>query len=242
MSAVSARPLRAPCVEMKYCSTESPSRKFAVIGVSMTSPEGLDIRPRMPASWRTCSREPRAPESAIRLIGLKTPVSLLDLPHLAEHLLRDLLGHPVPDVDDLVVALTGGDHAGRTLVLDLDHLGARLLEDLRLALRHHHVVDAERDARLGGVEEGDLLDLVEHLDRLVVAQRDEAVADQVLQAALLQQAVDERDLLRQVHVEDHPADGGLDQLAVELLELGVHDVLLVELRVEVDVRAPSSAP
>ena len=60
---------------MKYCSTESPSRKFAVIGVSMTSPEGLDIRPRMPASWRTCSREPRAPESAIRLIGLKTPVS-----------------------------------------------------------------------------------------------------------------------------------------------------------------------
>ncbi len=41
----------------------------------MTSPEGLDIRPRMPASWRTCSREPRAPESAIRLIGLNTPVT-----------------------------------------------------------------------------------------------------------------------------------------------------------------------
>ncbi len=75
MSAVSARPLRAPWVEMKYCSTDSPSRKFARIGVSMTSPEGLDIRPRMPASWRTCSREPRAPESAIRLIGLNSPVS-----------------------------------------------------------------------------------------------------------------------------------------------------------------------
>ena len=31
-----------------------PSRKFAVIGVSMISPEGLAIRPRMPASWRIC--------------------------------------------------------------------------------------------------------------------------------------------------------------------------------------------
>ena len=30
---------------------------------------------------------------------------VLDLPHLAEHLLGDLLGRAVPDVDDLVVAL-----------------------------------------------------------------------------------------------------------------------------------------
>ena len=64
-NAVSARPLRAPWVEMKYCSTERPSRKFAVMGVSMTSPEGLDISPRIPASCRTCSLEPRAPESAM---------------------------------------------------------------------------------------------------------------------------------------------------------------------------------
>jgi len=42
--------LRAPCVEMKYCSTVSPSRKFAVMGVSMISPEGFAISPRMPAA------------------------------------------------------------------------------------------------------------------------------------------------------------------------------------------------
>ncbi len=64
-SAVSARPLRAPCVEMKYCSTERPSRKFAMIGVSMISPEGFAIRPRMPASCRICCFDPRAPESAM---------------------------------------------------------------------------------------------------------------------------------------------------------------------------------
>ena len=36
-----------------------------VIGVSMISPDGLAIRPRMPASWRICCFEPRAPESAM---------------------------------------------------------------------------------------------------------------------------------------------------------------------------------
>ncbi len=65
MSAVSARPFRAPCVEMKYWSTESPSRKFEVIGVSMISPDGLAMSPRIPASWRICWADPRAPESAM---------------------------------------------------------------------------------------------------------------------------------------------------------------------------------
>jgi hypothetical protein len=41
--AVSARPLRAPCVELKYSSTDKPSRKFDLIGVSMISPLGLAI-------------------------------------------------------------------------------------------------------------------------------------------------------------------------------------------------------
>ena len=46
---MSARPLRAPCVELKYSSTVRPSRKLALIGVSMILPDGLAIRPRMPA-------------------------------------------------------------------------------------------------------------------------------------------------------------------------------------------------
>ena len=70
MSAVSARPLRAPCVELKYSSTDSPSLKLEMIGVSMISPDGLAIRPRMPASCLICAAEPRAPESAIMKIEL----------------------------------------------------------------------------------------------------------------------------------------------------------------------------
>jgi len=42
-----------------------PSRKFAVMGVSMISPEGRAINPRMPESWRICCFDPRAPESAM---------------------------------------------------------------------------------------------------------------------------------------------------------------------------------
>ena len=68
---MSANPFRAPCVEMKYCNTVRPSRKFEVIGVSMISPEGLAIKPRMPASWRICCLLPRAPESAMMYTGLK---------------------------------------------------------------------------------------------------------------------------------------------------------------------------
>jgi hypothetical protein len=55
---------------MKYCWAFRPSRKFAVMGVSMIEPSGLAMRPRMPASWRICAALPRAPESAIMKIEL----------------------------------------------------------------------------------------------------------------------------------------------------------------------------
>ena len=69
-SAVSARPLRAPCVEMKYSTTDRPSRKLDLIGRGMVSPLGLETRPRMPAICRTCIGLPRAPELTIIQTGL----------------------------------------------------------------------------------------------------------------------------------------------------------------------------
>ena len=67
-SAVSARPLRAPWLEMKYSSTLIPSRRFERIGRSMIRPDGSAISPRMPASWWTWVTEPRAPEFVISMI------------------------------------------------------------------------------------------------------------------------------------------------------------------------------
>ena len=46
--------------------------KLALIGRSMISPFGFAIRPRMPASWRICLNEPRAPELAIMKTGFSS--------------------------------------------------------------------------------------------------------------------------------------------------------------------------
>ena len=67
-SAVSASPLRAPCVEMKYSSTERPSRNEERIGSSMIRPAGSAISPRIPAIWRICVMLPLAPLETIRCI------------------------------------------------------------------------------------------------------------------------------------------------------------------------------
>jgi hypothetical protein len=67
--AVSARPLRAPCVERKYSSTDSPSRNEERIGSSMMPPDGSAIRPRIPDIWVICWMFPFAPDWAIIVIG-----------------------------------------------------------------------------------------------------------------------------------------------------------------------------
>ena len=77
MRAVSAKPFRAPWVEMKYWITFRPSRRLATIGVSRISPEGLDIRPRIPASCRICCLLPRDPESDMTNRGLSSGLSRL---------------------------------------------------------------------------------------------------------------------------------------------------------------------
>ena len=55
--------------------TDSPSLKFDRMGSSMMSPEGLAMRPRMPASCRIWLRDPRAPEWAIMYTGLNPSLS-----------------------------------------------------------------------------------------------------------------------------------------------------------------------
>ncbi len=72
-SAVSARPLRAPWVLMKYSRTVMPSRKLLRTGTSMIRPEGSAIRPRMAPSWPMLPLFPRAPESVIIRTGLSSP-------------------------------------------------------------------------------------------------------------------------------------------------------------------------
>ena len=178
MSAVSASPLRAPWVEVKYSSTVSPSRKFEVMGVSMTSPDGLAISPRIPASCRICCFDPRAPESAIMKIGLKSPPSRPHL-HLPEQLLGDLLGDVRPDVDDLVVPLAVGDDAVLVLLLDLGDEVPRILDETALRGRDVHVDDPDAEPGQGRIAEADVLELVEERDGDLVAQLVVALGDEL---------------------------------------------------------------
>ena len=71
--AVSARPLRAPWVEMKYSRTVMPSRKLLRTGTSMIRPDGSAMRPRMAPSWPMLPLLPRAPESVIIRTGFSSP-------------------------------------------------------------------------------------------------------------------------------------------------------------------------
>ena len=73
--------------------------------------------------------------------------------HGLEHLVGHALGDLRPDFDDLVVALAVGDGAVLVLILDVHHFLFGLAHQAGLLARHHHVVDADRNAGAGGVQE-----------------------------------------------------------------------------------------
>ena len=81
-----------------------------------------------------------------------------------EHFVGDFFGDVAPDGDDLVVALAVGDGAIEILLLDLDDFVLGGVHQLGLDAGDDHVADADGNAGLGGVEEAELLQPVEHHD------------------------------------------------------------------------------
>ena len=100
---------------------------------------------------------------------VEVPTAVVELLHLAEHRVGDLLGDVRPHRDDLVVALAVGDRAFEILPFDLDDLVAGALDQRRLLRRDDQVVDADRQPRPGRVGEAEVLEAVEHLDGLLEA-------------------------------------------------------------------------
>ena len=139
LSAVSARPLRAPCVEMKYWSTD---RALAEVGGDRRLD---DLARRLghqaahagqlanllgrTARARVGHDVDRVERRAARFSPVSSLIELLGA-DLAHHLFGDLLGDLRPDVDDLVVALAVGDETLGVLLLDLLHVLLRRLEQL----------------------------------------------------------------------------------------------------------------
>ena len=76
--------------------------------------------------------------------------------------------------------------------------------------------------------------MIEQYDGAFQAEAQVGVIYQLLHTLLFQQAVDERKIARQVVVEDHATNGGLDELAFHLHRNGVRHVLIVVRGGEVD--------
>ena len=159
-----------------------------------------------------------------------------------EHFVRDFFGDVRPDGDDFVVALAVGDRAVEILLLHLDDFPFGVIHELELVARDDHVRDADGNAGLGGVEETELLQMIEGDDGLLRAEAQIAILHQLLNSLLLQQSIDERHVRREVIVEDHAADGGVQELPVELDRLSVRHVLIVVGGGEVDYFAGVTQP
>jgi hypothetical protein len=117
LSAVSARPLRAPCVEMKYSKTVRPSRKFAKNRLLN------DVTARL-GHQTTHASELTHLLTVTARAGVHHQVNRVELLlalvrfERLEHDVRDLIGRVRPDIDDLVVTFAGGDDTLAMLLLD----------------------------------------------------------------------------------------------------------------------------
>src|SRR6185437_15364398 len=179
---------------MKYSSTDSPSRKFDLIGLSMISPMppvsffcGFAIRPRIPTSWRIWSREPRLPESNIMNTGLNPPLERC----MVHHGVRDVVVRVRPGVDHLVVALAERDLAGGVRPLEPLDPAFGIVQQARLLGRDLQVLDPDRHATHGRVAEAELLQIFEELHRAREPSPPVAVEHQLRQVALAHHLVEE---------------------------------------------------
>ena len=98
------------------------------------------------------------------------------------HLVADLLGRVLPDVDDLLVALVLGDEAALVLLVDRRRPVRRPASAApAFSVGIGDVVDGDRHAAARGVVEADALDAVDEVGRLGRAEQPVAVADQLAQ-------------------------------------------------------------
>ena len=131
------------------------------------------------------------------------------------HRLRDLVRGRVPLLHHGLVALLLGDQPFLVLAGDVGDLPLVLVQDRLLLRRHHDVVLGDRDARLRGVLEAEVLERVEdQRDRRRAVGLHEQV-DQAGCVALLHRLVDERVLGRVVLLAQRVSQRPLDAVVVD---------------------------
>ena len=157
--------------------------------------------------------EDRVERFLLHLVALGIDDSFLaDLVH---HRACDPVVGARPDIDDLVVTLAGGHQARGPLLLDILDQGLGGPDQLGLLLGHDHVVDADRDARLGRVVIAGIHQLVGEDNRILETDLAVTGIDEPGYSLLVEGLVDqrERQAFGQHFAQDRAADRGLDQAA-----------------------------
>ena len=113
------------------------------------------------------------------------------------------------------------------MLLDLDHLFFRVVHKLCLVARDDHVVDSNRDAGPRRIQEAQIFQLVQHRDRALLPEAEDAILHHLLHPFFLQQPVDIGHLFGQVIVEDRPAHRRLDELPLQRDRFRMGNVLVV---------------
>jgi len=236
-SAVSARPLRAPCVEMKYCRTLEALAEVGGDGRLDDRAVGFGHETPHPGQLPDLSSGTPRPRVGHHVDGVEG--LLLDhlalfgddllLGELLHHRLGHQIGRPAPDVDHLVVAF-GRRHQTRGVLLgDLLDLFLGLADDLLFLRRDEQVLDGDGDAAAGGEPITGRHQLVGEDHRGFEPAVAVGVVDELGDGLLLERLVDEleRQAGRQDLGEDRPAHGGLaPRDAFDGLAVGPEVVLL----------------
>ena len=116
---------------------------------------------------------------------IQVTASAVVLLHGLEHFLSHAFGDLGPDFDDLVVALTLRNSAFLILLGNFDDGLLGVLYQLGLLFGHHHVVNADGNSRARGVQEAQLLNLVQHRYCDLQAELQIAVLHQLREPLLL---------------------------------------------------------
>ena len=95
-------------VDLKYSSTVSPSRKLALIGVSMILPDGLAIKPHA-GQLTNLLDAARAPEWAIKKIGLTYRLAMIVFQSVIISVV--IFSRRAPGVEHLLYRSLGDDAA-----------------------------------------------------------------------------------------------------------------------------------
>ena len=132
-----------------------------------------------------------------------------------------------PHVNDLVVALAGGDNTLAVLLLNFFDLALSVANLFVAFLRDDHVVDTDGHTGLGRFAETDFFEFVQHDHGLVMASKLVTFPNQITEVGFLHRLVVEAEFRRPDLAEHNATNGRINDFLLGIAESG----FLAEVRI-----------